>query len=259
MTDRWDAETYSKNSNIQLSHALSILNGYKFKGDEIILDIGSGDGKVTRQIADCVPDGYVVGLDNSDDMLLFARAQHGDTANLEFIKANAENFSLDRQFDLVLSFSTLHWIEDQRGVFSSIKNCLKPGGQVRAMLYPKCEYQWAAIDEVIARPKWSEYFKGYKNPYNFYDDVFYKSLLTELGYTIIKVKITEPVNISFDGIEKLCDFMRSWLPHYDVVSESSRDKFMREVCEQYVSNLERHSFCNTSIPFRRIEMDVRYK
>ncbi len=52
MTDRWDAETYSKNSNIQLSHALSILNGYKFKGDEIILDIGSGDGKITRQIAD---------------------------------------------------------------------------------------------------------------------------------------------------------------------------------------------------------------
>lgn len=252
--DRWDAETYAKNSKIQFSHALSILNGYNFRGDESILDIGCGDGKITRQVADCVPRGRVVGLDNSNDMLRFAKQQHCDCSNLEFVKANAEDFSFDEKFDLVVSFSTLHWIEDQRSVFSSIKKCLKPGGQVRAMLYPKCEYQWAAINEVIARPKWAEYFKGYRNPYNFYDDVFYKKLLTVLGYTILKLEVTEPVDIDFDDMSKLCDFMKSWLPHYSVVPINLREDFIRELCILYIKNLGQIQQGAINIPFRRIEL-----
>ena len=44
------------------------------QGDEKILDIGCGDGKITAKVARLVPRGSTVGLDNSREMISFAGA-----------------------------------------------------------------------------------------------------------------------------------------------------------------------------------------
>ena len=65
------------------------------RGDEHILDVGCGDGKVTAEIARAVPRGSVVGIDASPEMIA-VRAQSfsaGQISNLEFQVMDARKSS----------------------------------------------------------------------------------------------------------------------------------------------------------------------
>ncbi len=48
---KWDPEEYNKSSSKQQKWAHELILKLDFKGDERVLDIGCGDGKVTAEIA----------------------------------------------------------------------------------------------------------------------------------------------------------------------------------------------------------------
>ncbi len=54
---RWNAEEYARNSAGQFQWALELMGKLALAGDEQILDIGCGDGKVTAELARRVPRG----------------------------------------------------------------------------------------------------------------------------------------------------------------------------------------------------------
>jgi len=66
---KWNPGEYAKHSAAQLAWARELFARLKLKGDESLLDIGSGDGKVTAGIAAALPRGRVVGLDGSHEMV----------------------------------------------------------------------------------------------------------------------------------------------------------------------------------------------
>ena len=55
----WDAEDYARNSSAQLEWATELMAKLALKGDEAILDIGCGDGKITAELARHLPRGLV--------------------------------------------------------------------------------------------------------------------------------------------------------------------------------------------------------
>ena len=69
---KWNAAAYAANSSVQQSWAREIIAKLKLRGDEHILDVGCGDGKVTAELARAVPSGTVVGMDASAEMISFA-------------------------------------------------------------------------------------------------------------------------------------------------------------------------------------------
>src|SRR5208282_3983700 len=83
---RWNAAEYAANSTVQQSWARELIAQLHLRGDEQVLDVGGGDGKVTAEIARAVPRGSVTGIDASPQMIEFA--QHTFPArkhpNLEF-------------------------------------------------------------------------------------------------------------------------------------------------------------------------------
>ena len=60
---KWNAAAYAANSSVQQSWARELIAKLKLRGDEHVLDMGCGDGKVTAEIARAVPRGQVLGLD----------------------------------------------------------------------------------------------------------------------------------------------------------------------------------------------------
>ena len=76
---------------------------------ERILDLGCGDGFLTRRIAESGAN--VVGVDASPEMIAAAR-ERGVDAHL----ANGETLPFDREFDAVFSNAALHWMSDQDAV-----------------------------------------------------------------------------------------------------------------------------------------------
>src|SRR5450755_305230 len=70
---KWNAADYAANSVVQQTWARELIAKLKLRGDEHILDVGCGDGKVTAEIARAVPRGFVAGIDASAEMIGFAR------------------------------------------------------------------------------------------------------------------------------------------------------------------------------------------
>jgi trans-aconitate methyltransferase len=93
---RWNAADYAANSAVQQTWARELIAQLNLRGDEHVLDVGCGDGKVSAEIAQAVPRGSVVGVDASPQMIEFARKTfpRGKIPNLEFHVMDAREIRL---------------------------------------------------------------------------------------------------------------------------------------------------------------------
>ena len=126
MNITWDEEEYENNFSFVHQYGQDVLNLLDAARGATVLDLGCGNGALTQVLADACYN--AIGLDDSADMLAAARADH---PNLEFIQANAIDFTLDALVDAVFSNAVLHWIdrEDQPALLASVYRALKPGGE----------------------------------------------------------------------------------------------------------------------------------
>src|SRR5512145_1019858 len=130
--DPWNAEDYAGNSSVQMQWALELIASLSLKGNERLLDIGCGDGKVTARLAELLPHGRVCGIDLSPNMIRLAHGQYppGSHPNLSFLQMDATDIRLPDLFDVAFSNATLHWVCDHLAVLRGIHACLLPGGKI---------------------------------------------------------------------------------------------------------------------------------
>ena len=74
MAYKWDPTEYACNSANQQKWARELIAKMNLQGKESLLDIGSGDGKVTAEIASILADGCVLGVDKSPEMVALAQS-----------------------------------------------------------------------------------------------------------------------------------------------------------------------------------------
>ncbi len=82
MSFEFDAEKYRSASQHQQEWGQRLIGELGLGGNERIVELGCGDGRLTLQIARCVPDGFVLGIDASERMI--ALAQRIQQPNLRF-------------------------------------------------------------------------------------------------------------------------------------------------------------------------------
>src|ERR1035438_5933679 len=70
---KWNAADYAANSAAQHGWARELIARLALRGDEQVLDVGCGDGKVTAEIARVLKSGGITGIDSSRQMIEFAR------------------------------------------------------------------------------------------------------------------------------------------------------------------------------------------
>lgn len=101
------------------------------KGERVV-DVGSGAGFDSFVASRLVgPDGKVVGVDMTGEMLAKARSTAGVLANstVEFREGLAERLPVeDAWADAVISNGVINLCVDKRAVFSEIHRVLRPGG-----------------------------------------------------------------------------------------------------------------------------------
>ena len=163
---------YACSSASQQQWARELISKMHLQGNEQLLDIGCGDGKVTAEIASILPNGCVLGVDNSPEMVTLAQSRYprDDYANLDFRLADAAQLPFENEFDVVFSNATLHWMLDQHPVLDGISRSLKRGGMVLLQMggQGNAAQVVAAMDDVCARSEWSDRFIGFQFPYGFY-------------------------------------------------------------------------------------------
>lgn len=101
---------------------------------ETVLDLGCGTGLDLLIAAEATgPDGKVIGVDMSDDMIMRARrnAARAGASQVEVLKGAIEAVPMpDRSVDWVISNCVVNLSLDKQAVFSEIARVLKPGGRI---------------------------------------------------------------------------------------------------------------------------------
>ena len=122
--NRWSAPDYAKHAAFVPKLGDAVLQLLNPQAGELILDLGCGDGELTRRIAEA--GARVIGLDSSGEMVEAARAR-----GIDAFVADAEDMDLARfgQFDAVFSNAALHWMLDPDAVASGVFRALRDGGR----------------------------------------------------------------------------------------------------------------------------------
>lgn len=249
----WDGGYYNKHSKPQKTCAHDLLKNYEFEGCEQVLDVGCGDGKITRDIAKLVPTGRVIGIDSSPSMIEFANSNVKQRAlNLHFYTGHAERIAYKGIFDLAVSFSCLHWVQDQVGALQMIRKALRPGGTALLLTYPRC-YYWDLLEETAQSKKWRKYFRDYQSPLSIFSREEYANLLEETGFSTFEIEVVETLD-HYGSVEEYHNFVKGWLPHLTELPHCLRDEFLME----YSNEEFKHVGVDTSKPFSLpyIRMDV---
>ena len=106
-----------------------MINELHLQGDETILDLSCGEGDLSSMIAGLVPRGRVVGIDSSDEMLKNIRNNY--KVNLKFSAMDLNGLNFREEFDLVLSYGSLHLVKDHKKLLSNCFMALKGNGTLR--------------------------------------------------------------------------------------------------------------------------------
>jgi len=187
----WDAEEYSRRSSLQAAMAQEVLALLDLTGSERILDVGCGDGKITAQIAHRAPNGSIVGVDPSQDMISFAQGHFSPATlpNLHFKVADARRLPFQNEFDLVVSFNALHWIPQQEAALKSIHSALVSHGKAQLRLVPAGERKSleAVVEETRRTSRWNAYFENFDDPYLRLTEKEYAATAERSGFRVLRI------------------------------------------------------------------------
>lgn len=233
----WNASDYNHISTLQRVLAEEHLALVKLTGNERVLDIGCGDGKVTAEIAARVPKGTVLGIDPSRRMIDFARGHFGPEkhGNLQFEVGDARALPCREEFDLVVSFNALHWVREQDRVLSCIRQALKPGGRAVLEFVPGGDPQAFedVLEEIRTRPRWAKHFQAFANPFCHFLPDEYRKRATDAGLVVNRL-LVEHGRWDFGSREAFAGFCHgtfvAWLEH---VPEGEQAAYIADVLDRY--------------------------
>jgi trans-aconitate methyltransferase len=276
----WNAADYAANSAVQQTWARELIAQLQLRGDEHVLDVGCGDGKVTAEIARAVPRGSVVGVDASPQMIEFARKTfpRGKIPNLEFhvmdareiggcdapsqssgrLKSGDGGVATTRLFDIVFSNAALHWVDDHRAFLRGAASVLRPGGR----LIVSCGGKGNAYDVFLVvraemrLKRWREFFRKLEKPYFFHNPDSYEKWLPRFGFKSRGVRLSSKDAV-YGGRDGFAAWLRTtWLPYTQRVPENLREEFIAAVTDRYVAKHPADAEGRVHVRMVRLEIDA---
>ena len=127
----WDAQTYD---SLPLPHrrwGSSAIERLTLTGNETVLDLGCGTGRDTETLLDLLPNGRVIAVDGSRQMLDELRTRlAGKLDRVTVVQLDIqERLDLPDLADAAVSVATLHWLPDHAAVFRRVAQVLRPGAR----------------------------------------------------------------------------------------------------------------------------------
>ena len=252
---QWNPADYAANSAVQLAWARELIARLSLRGDERILDVGCGDGKITAELARAVPRGAATGVDASAAMIGYARAQF---PGQEFHVMDARRLQFPRSFDVVFSNAALHWVDDHEAFVRGAVAVLRPGGRLVVSCGGRGNAQAmvAVLHAVLRRKRWRNWFRAMPMPYFFHRPADYRVWLDRAGFTPHSVELVLQ-DVAYAGIPGLAAWLRTaWLPYTQRVPAVERDEFITAVAERYVATHPPDSEGNVLVRMVRLEIDA---
>ncbi len=156
----WDTEQYKKFEYERTIPARDLANAIPFRTSQRIIDIGCGIGNSTRVLKNKFYDSYIVGADNSENMLLAARTNHPD---MEFMLFDAKKDfdNLTERYDIVFSNACIQWLPQHEILLPGMMNILNDGGILAVQIPLQTKHPMhRIITDVAMSTKWRSRFNS---------------------------------------------------------------------------------------------------
>ena len=199
------------------------------KPGERILDVGCGDGRLTRKIAE--RGATVTGIDNSLEMIRAAH-EHG----VDALVVDAADMHFSGEFDAAFSNAALHWMLDKEAVAAGIFRAIRRGGRFAGEMGGEgnlAKLREALDDELVIR--------GYAPPVeasNWYASAEeFADVYEAAGFEQIDARLIDrPTPLEHGVAAWVTTFRKGWLDRAGV-PEGERGAIGAAVAERFGSNV----------------------
>ena len=228
-TSKWNAADYAKVGAFVAELGGAALDLLDPQRGERILDVGCGEGTLTRKIIE--RGATVLGVDNSPEMIAAARANGIDALLLP-----AEDMQFFAEFDAAFSNATLHWVLQKEQAARAVYRALKPGGRFAGEMGGEGNLRKLreALDEELI-------IRGYVPPIeasNWYaSPEEFAAVYEEAGFRGIDARLIErPPPIEHGVAAWVTPFRKGWLDRAGV-PEGERADIAAAVADRVGSNI----------------------
>jgi SAM-dependent methyltransferase len=148
---------------------LPVLEKMRLAATDNVLDVGCGSGWLSRRLAKMVPEGRMVGIDVSDEMIRVARRTSLDFENILYTTGEVGEIPWDANFFMhaISVESAYYWPEPAAGI-KEIFRVLRPGGAAWILINyyrdnPHC-HQWGPLlavpTQLLLAEEWTGFFRA---------------------------------------------------------------------------------------------------
>jgi trans-aconitate 2-methyltransferase len=239
MTHEFDGKKYERASTHQKEWGTKLIAELGLIGSEHVLDLGCGDGALTSQTAELVPDGDVLGIDASQGMIDAALPKERD--NLHFRKMDINDLDFENKFNIVFSNATLHWVTDHQRLLQNTYRALSVGGRIRFQFAGdgNCVNFLAVVREAMALEEFRIYFAGFEWPWYMPSVDEYKGLAGSSGFRDVRVW-GENADRYFPNVEAMIKWIDqpSLVPFLAYITDPVKDSFRDFVVSSMIGRTE---------------------
>ena len=215
----WDPATYARNARFVSDLGAPVVELLAPKPGERILDVGCGDGVLTKKFADLGCE--VVAIDSSAPQIEAAKK-----LGIDAYVMSAEELPFQEEFDAVFSNAVLHWIKRADPMVAAVHRALKPGARFVAECggYGCVDKIRTALVEALDR-------RGFDGecrvPWYFPTPDDYATRLKRAGFRVDTIALfPRPTPLPGDVIDFLETFGQSFLQG---LSATARTEYLEEV------------------------------
>jgi len=215
-TSKWDAGDYARVGAFVAELGGAALDLLDPNPGERILDVGCGEGTLTRKIIE--RGATVLGIDNSPEMIAAARAN-----GIDAVLMAAEDIPFTSEFDAAFSNATLHWVLEKEQAARAIFRALKGGGRFAGEMGGEGNLRALreALDEELI-------IRGYAPPLeagNWYaSPEEFAAVYEAAGFREVDARLIErPTPIEHGVAAWVTTFRKGWLDRAGVPEEENEE------------------------------------
>ena len=188
----WDGAAYDRLSTPMERLGREVMDRLELRGDETVIDAGCGSGRLTDLLRERVPNGRVIGVDQSASMIDAARERLGPDVDLRVADLVRLDMGGDTA-DVVFSTATFHWIADHDALFASLHGALRAGGRLVAQCggVGNIASVHAAANQAADEPQFRPHFDGWIGPWNFATPQETERRLADAGFAEARCWLAE--------------------------------------------------------------------
>lgn len=200
-----------------------------------ILEVGCRQGVIAKSLSAHYPQNHFLAIDNLEAEI--DHAQQYAKTNLDFAVMDALTLPFQNQFDAIISFNCLFWIQNKRRVLQQLYQSLVPGGKAYLQFFAthgraRNDY---FVYQTAKEANWQNYFNRFYLDYYEINLKEFCTLLQATGFIIHRLGYsTNPTTLKNE--DELAHFIESWSSHGKFLPQQKKAHFFHEVGQAYLKH-----------------------